>query len=209
MNLNNLEGALFYDKISVKGLARISLSGKSCEFLSDFVPILPIDSQVTVITKVQNAPFLKIKGPVFLSSKKFMRIHPVSLALYENAEKHYDIPVRIPAKKIKKHFLSSDTYEKCEILNCSAEYLTLTGNLSPEHGDSKIELLVGSPIFSESVSVNLQYSNNGILFGKKNTGEKRAKYIYRIVSIEEGFEDELLYFIRRQGIETLAKAMKG
>lgn len=208
MNLNNLEGALFYDKVSVKGLARISLSGKSCEFLSDFVPILPIDSQVTVITKVQDAPFLKIKGPVFLSSKKFMRIQPITLALYENAEKHYDIPVRIPAKKVKRHVFSSSSYESCEILKCSAEYFTLTGNLSPEHGDSEIELIVGGPIFSEPVSIKLKYSNGGVLFGKKNTGEKSAKYIYRIISIDDNHRNALLYFIRRKGIESLAKAMK-
>ena len=208
MNLNNLEGTLFFEKINVKGLARISLEGKSCDFLSEFVPILPLDSQVTIITKVKNSPYLKIKGPVFLSSKKLMRIEPITLALYENAENNFDVPVCIHAKKIKKHIFSSDTFEDCEILNCSSEYFTVTGGIFPDHGDREMTLLIGKPVFSSPVPIELEYANGGILFGKKNTGNKSAKYIYRIKGIDENHKNALLHFIRRQGIGLLAKGMK-
>ena len=208
MNLNNLEGTLFFEKINVKGLARISLEGKSCDFLSEFVPILPLDSQVTIITKVKNSPYLKIKGPVFLSSKKLMRIEPITLALYENAENNFDVPVCIHAKKIKKHIFSSDTFEDCEILNCSSEYFTVTGGIFPDHGDREITLLVDYPIFPDSAYIDLEYAGSGFFFGQKNTGNKSAKYLYRITGMENDDRILLQQFIRRQGIELLARAMK-
>ena len=208
MNLNNLEATLYYDKINVKGLARISLSGKSCDFLSEFVPILPLNSQVTIITTVKNAPYLKITGPVFLSSKKLMRIQPCTLALYEDAENYFDVPVKIQAQKVKKHFFSPETYEDLEIVKCSAESLTLTGGLFPDHGDREITILVDYPIFPDSAYIDLEYAGSGFFFGQKNTGNKSAKYLYRITGMENDDRILLQQFIRRQGIELLARAMK-
>lgn len=208
MNLNNLEAALFYDKVFVKGLAKISLPLKTCEFLSDFVPILHINSNVTIVTKINGAPFLKITGPVFLSSKKLMRIQPITLALYENAEKHYEIPVNVNAQKVKSHIFSSDSYQPCSIVRCSAERLTLSGDFTPDRTDSKLEILVGAPIFSDETSIELAFENKGMLFGKSSKVKKGGKYVYQITNIDKKSKHELLRYIRRQSIMQLAKAMK-
>ena len=89
MNLSHLEAVLYFDKVTVKGIADISLSDRSCAFRSDFVPILHFGSEVTVVTKIGGIPFLKVTGSVYLSSKRFMRVQPITLALFKNAEMRY------------------------------------------------------------------------------------------------------------------------
>ena len=204
MNLQNLEAVLFYDKVNVKGLARISLQSKTCEFFSDFVPILPLNSSVTIVAKINGAPFLKITGPVFLSSKKFMRVQPATPMLYEKAEWLFDVPANVNARVVKSHLFSPQSYVPCMIVSCSATSFVLSGNLSPEHGDNKIKLLAGQPIFSESTYVELKYANDGMLFGKNKSG---AKYVYNINKINRSSHDELLDYIRQKGVSQLNKGL--
>jgi len=205
MNLSHLESVLYFDKVTVKGISDISLSDRSCAFRSDFVPILHFGSEVTVVTKIGGIPFLKVTGSVYLSSKRFMRVQPITLALFKNAERLCEVPVRVNAEKISKGFLSGRKRAECTIVACSAKTMMLTGEVYPEHGDQTIELIVDEPMFFEETSIKLKYSGDGMLFGK---GSKKTRYIYKIVKIEKRSYSEYMRFIRSCTIERLARSLK-
>lgn len=205
MKLNRLEAVLYYDKIFVKGIADISLENKSCEFKSDFVPIIPFDSQVTIVTKHKSAPFLRVTGSVFLSSKKLLRVQPFKLALYEGAETSFEIPVKVQVKKLKNHLFSQPSYENCTITGCAADYFTLSGKLSPDKGDNTLELIIGQPIFTVDSLVKLEFAEDGFLFGKNKNA---ARYKYRITDIDEESKSELLHYIRSVSVRRIAERME-
>ena len=205
MNLSHLEAVLYYDKVTVKGIADISLSDRSCAFRSDFVPILHFGSQVTVVTKINGIPFLKDTGEVYLSSKRFLRAQPITLALYKNAERLCEVPVNVDAVKISKGLLSGRKRSDVTIVAASAKSMIITGDISPERGDQTIELLIDEPMFFEQTSVKLKYSNDGMLFGKSG---RRARYLYKIVKIEKRAYSEYMRFIRSCTIDRLAKSLK-
>ncbi len=205
MNLSHLEAVLYYDKVTVKGIADISLSDRSCAFRSDFVPILHFGSQVTIVTKINGIPFLKVMGEVYLSSKRFLRAQPITLALFKNAERLCEVPVNVDALKVSKGLLKSRKSTDCTIVAASAKNMTLTGDVFPEHGDSTVELTIHEPMFFEPTTVKLKYSNDGMLFGKSG---RRARYVYKIVKIEKRDYGEYMRFIRSCTIERLAKSLK-
>lgn len=205
MNLSHLEAVLYFDKVTVKGIADISLSDRSCAFRSDFVPILHFGSEVTVVTKIGGIPFLKVTGSVYLSSKRFMRVQPITLALFKNAERLCEVPVEVYAEKISKGFLSGRKRTDCTIVACSAKTMVLTGDVYPERGDNTIELIIADPMFYDETSVRLKYSGDGMLFGK---GSKKTRYIYKIVKIEKRSYSEYMRFIRACTIDRLAKSLR-
>ena len=130
---------------------------------------------------VLNA-FLKVTGEVYLSSKRFLRAQPITLALYKNAERLCEVPVNVDAVKISKGLLSGRKSSDVTIVAASAKSMIITGDIFPERGDQTIELLIDEPMFFEQTSVKLKYSNDGMLFGKSG---RRARYLYKIVKIEK------------------------
>ncbi len=205
MNLSHLESVLYFDKVTVKGISDISLSDRSCAFRSDFVPILHFGSEVTIVTKISGIPFLKVTGSVYLSSKRFMRVQPITLALYKNAERLCEVPVRVAATKTSKGLLSGRKRADCTIVACSAKTMVLTGDIFPERGDGTIDLAVCDPIFFGETTIRLKYSGDGMFFGKS---QKKARYVYKIVKIEKRNYSEYMRFIRACTIERLAKSLK-
>ena len=205
MNLSHLESVLYFDRVTVKGISDISLSDRSCAFRSDFVPILHFGSEVTIVTKIGGIPFLKVTGAVYLSSKRFMRVQPITLALYKNAERLCEVPVRVEAVKISKGLLSGRKRTDCTIVACSAKNMVLTGEVYPDRGDQAIELIIADPMFFDETSIKLKYSGDGMLFGKSG---KKARYNYKIVKIEKRSYSEYMRFIRSCTIERLARSLK-
>lgn len=205
VNLSHLEAVLYFDKVTVRGIADISLSDRSCAFRSDFVPILHFGSEVTIVTKIGGIPFLKVTGAVYLSSKRFMRVQPITLALYKNAERLCEVPVRVDAEKVSKGLLSGRKRADCTIVACSAKTMVLTGDIHPERGDQTIELIASDPMFFDETSIKLKYSGDGMFFGKSS---KKARYVYKIVKIEKRSYSEYMRFIRSCTIERLAKSLK-
>ena len=205
MNLSHLESVLYFDRVTVKGISDISLSDRSCAFRSDFVPILHFGSEVTIVTKISGIPFLKVTGSVYLSSKRFMRVQPITLALYKNAERLCEVPVTVDAQKISKGLLSGRKRADCTIVACSAKNMLLTGDIHPDRGDQTIELIIAEPMFFDETSIRLKYSGDGMLFGKNS---KKARYNYKIVKIEKRSYSEYMRFIRSCTIERLARALK-
>lgn len=205
MNLSHLESVLYFDRVTVKGISDISLADRSCAFRSDFVPILHFGSEVTIVTKISGIPFLKVTGSVYLSSKRFMRVQPITLALYKNAERLCEVPVRVEAEKISKGLLSGHKRADCTIVACSAKNMVLTGDIFPDRGDQSIELIVADPMFFGETSIRLKYAGDGMLFGKSG---KKARYSYKIVKIEKRSYSEYMRFIRSCTIDRLAKSLK-
>lgn len=205
MNLTHLESVLYFDKVTVKGISDISLSDRSCAFRSDFVPILHFGSEVTVVTKIGGIPFLKVTGSVYLSSKRFMRVQPITLALFKNAERLCEVPVRVDAEKTSKGLLRGKKPTDCTIVACSAKTMVVTGEVYPDRGDQTIELTIADPMFFSETTVKLKYSGDGMLFGKNG---KKARYIYKIVKIEKRSYSEYMRFIRSCTIDRLARSLK-
>ncbi|MBR1663751.1 MAG: hypothetical protein IJ696_05435 [Ruminococcus sp.] len=204
MNLSHLEAVLYFDKVTVKGIADISLTDHSCAFRSDFVPILHFGSEVTIVTKINGIPFLKVTGAVYLSSKRFMRVQPITLALFKNAERLCEVPVRVPAEKISKRLFSGVHHSDCTIVACSAKSMTVTGDIHPDRGDGTIELYIEGPMFFDGTTVKLKYSGDGMIFGRSG---KKARYIYKIVKIEKRCYSEYMRYIRACTIDRLAKSL--
>ena len=207
MKLKNLEATLYFeDKIAVKGIAEINPSAGTCEFFSEFVPILPLNSEVVVITEVKENPVLRVTGQTFLSSKQFMRIDHIKLALYTNAEQYIEAETDIPAYKITKHLLKSAEYESCTVVACSSELITLSNIvLNPEREDKEIDLIIDEPIFMKTTTLSLVAEGNGFFFGKS---QKKSRYVYRIKKTDRPCTPELLRYIRKRLMITLSKSFE-
>ena len=195
-----LDATIHYENISVKGKAKVSLKSKTCVFSSDFVPLLHLNSEVTVITSYNGENVFKVKGPVFLSSKKFMRLQPITVSLYNGAERVIEVATNIHARCTKKHFFST-IYDNCQIVSCSADKMSISGVcLTPERKDNKIDIEVGKPLFDKETKIELEFDDGGMLFGEKKC---KAKYLYRIISIDNKSHISLLKYIRAAAIEEI------
>lgn len=201
-----LEATLNFEQITVKGSARISLKSGTCEFSSDFVPLLALDSIVTIDCRFGGVDVFRIIGPTFVSSKRFLRVQPIDVTLCEGAEEVIEVPVKIPVSCVKKHFFST-TYEQCDIVSCSANKISVSGiNLSPDKNDNKIRILAGAPLFASQIPMSLTFDDGGMLFGK---GGRKSKYLYRISKIDEFSHQNLLKFIRKAAVKEISRQTNG
>lgn len=198
----SLEATFSFEKITAKGTARISFKSRTCEFYSDFVPLLPLNSPVTILTRYNGVKVFIIYGPTFVSSKRFVRIQPINITLCEGAEEVIEVPVKIPVSCVKKRFFST-LYEQCDMVSCSADKISISGiKLSPEKNDNEIKIIAGKPIFANKIPLTLTFENDGMLFGKNN---RKAKYLYRISDIDTSSRQILLRYIRKSALKEITR----
>lgn len=202
IDFTSLDATIFYGTNKIKGSAKTSLKLKTCEFSSDFVPLFPLNTELSVIVRSKGVDVFKIRGEAFLSTKRFVRLQPITLSLCENAEKVLEVPTKSIATCIRKHLFST-TYEQCQIVYCSAEKLELSDILlTPERSDHKIELIAGTPLFNENARIAMTFDNSGMMFGIK---DKKAKYVYNISKIDDDNRKKLLHYIRKTALKEISR----
>jgi len=200
----SLEATFSFEKLTIKGTAKVSFKSRTCEFYSDFVPLLPLNSPVTILTRYQGVKAFIIYGPTFVSSKRFIRVQPINITLCEGAEEVIEVPVKIPITCTKKRFFTT-TYEQCEIVSCSPNKLIVSGaKLSPEKNDNELKITVGAPIFANRIQLSLTFDDGGMLFGKNS---RKAKYRYNITDIDASSRHILLRYIRKSALKEITRQM--
>lgn len=83
--------------LAANGEAFVSLERQCIEFRSDFVPLYPLGTPMTIYRLHEKKQIHEFCGKVYLSSKKLMRLVSVQDTLHPGAEELYHCDVNISA----------------------------------------------------------------------------------------------------------------
>lgn len=181
-----------------EGRACFNEQSREVEFVSDFVPIYPLGTAMTIERVYRGEPVHVFDGSVYLSSKQLMRIVGVEDTLRYGAQYVYctslDLPAELtvvcdpPKKKRLRLFRREEPgplvkSERVTVTAINHDSLTMLYSMSEplQHGSSmSIRLLPPVPEFSAELELRDEF-----LFGS------RASYCCAITSVTSGSVDDV------------------
>lgn len=186
------------------GFASYSAEDQHLDFTAQFVPILQINSKVTVVCTENGVTTHVFTGDVYLSSPKLLRVISLKCAFILGAERvlaahvPFEAQVYVPAFR-HGLFANRLTYRWEE---CCIKAISMNGaaiecpEIVSEFAD-KITIKISDPIFSKPTELHLHTGEKGLMFGN------HTKYKYKIGKINKRCESELSTFIRNANMALL------
>ncbi len=184
------------------GTAKISVNNRSVDFTSNFVPLMKIGTPLKIVCYEGKSSTHVIRGEVYLSSPKLMRLVSIKITVLPGAERSLTLETSFNAKiavpTIKTGLFNNKSltnWTDCRVCSISVDKISFYTTWQKTDEDRSLTIEISAPIFRKPTKISLNLDGKYMLFNSK------SKYNYLIKNANQSkIKNDILEFIRSYSI---------